>query len=318
MSVHDVIVIGGSLAGAACVRRLERMGIDAIALERDRFPRPKVCGGFLSPGAVDCLGQLGLVDEILDAGAVEVTSARVRAGSAEVEFPFKRRGLGISRTVLDEVVAGHTRVKQGCGVHEVKRHGRMFHVNGMECSVVIDAAGKLSRFTKRRGAGDFGIQYVEPGTQGPVLKFSFFDHGYGGSVSVERGRSNSCFLVKKDALRQYIDRGDCLVTGPLAYDRLPGDFIAVGDAAGMVDPFCGEGMRHALETGMLAAQIVAQGIRRGANYEEMKAEYEAEWGRRWAAKRMIGAMIRRLLAHRRAFAAGLRVSPAWLVNRMWD
>src|SRR2546422_11666300 len=86
----------------------------------------------------------------------------------------------------------------------------------------------------------------------------------------------------------------------------------------MVDPFCGEGMRHALETGILAAQIVAQGIRRGANYEEMKAEYEAEWRRRWAAKRMVGAMIRRLLAHRRTFAAGLRVSPAWLLNRMWD
>src|SRR5947207_15124189 len=184
MNVHDVIVIGGSLAGAACVRRLERMGIDAIALERDRFPRPKVCGGFLSPGAVDCLDRLALVDEILEAGAVEVTSARVRAGSAEVEFPFKRRGLGISRSVLDEVVARHTRVKQGCGVQEVKRHGRMFHVNGMACSVVIDAAGKLSRFTKRRGTGEFGVQYDQPGTEGAVLKFFFFDDGYGGAGSV--------------------------------------------------------------------------------------------------------------------------------------
>src|SRR5437867_12376236 len=145
MSVHDVIVIGGSLAGAACVRRLERMGIDAIALERDRFPRPKVCGGFLSPGAVDCLGQLGLVDEILDAGAVEVTSARVRAGSAEVEFPFKRRGRGISRAVRGAVVAGPTRVKQGCEVDEVKRHGRMCHVDGMGCAAWIDAAVTWSR-----------------------------------------------------------------------------------------------------------------------------------------------------------------------------
>jgi len=86
----------------------------------------------------------------------------------------------------------------------------------------------------------------------------------------------------------------------------------------MVDPFCGEGMRHALETGMLAAQIVAQGIRRGANYDEMKAEYEAEWRRRWTAKRMAGAMIRKLLAHPRAFASALRVTPQLLLNRMWD
>ena len=49
----DVVIIGGSLAGAACVRELARRGIDAVAFERDRFPREKVCGGFLSPGAVD-------------------------------------------------------------------------------------------------------------------------------------------------------------------------------------------------------------------------------------------------------------------------
>src|SRR2546426_12490332 len=97
MSVHDVIVIGGSLAGAACVRELERMGIDAIALERDRFPRPKVCGGFLSPGAVTCLEQLGLADEIRKAGAVQGTSARVRTGSGEVELPGGRAGPGLSR-----------------------------------------------------------------------------------------------------------------------------------------------------------------------------------------------------------------------------
>jgi len=318
MRMHDVIVIGGSLAGAACVRELERMGIDAIALERERFPRPKVCGGFLSPSAVNCFEQLGLADEIRKAGAVQVSSARVRVASVEVEILFERPGLGVSRSSLDALVACGARVEQGCPVHEVKRSGRVFHVNGMECSVVIDAAGKLSRFTKRRSVDEFGIQYVETGTQGPVLNFWFFDDAYGGSVSIERGRSNSCFLVKKDGLRRYIDGRDCLVTGPLAYDRLPGDFIAIGDAAGMVDPFCGEGMRHALETGMLAARVVAWGVRRGASYAEMKGEYETEWTRRWAGRRMIGAMIRRLLSHPLAFGFALRMSPARLLNRMWD
>ncbi len=316
--MHDVIVIGGSLAGAACVRELERMGIDAIALERDRFPRPKVCGGFVSPGAVKCFEQLGLGNEIREAGAVEVSSARVSAGSVEVEIPFERSGLGISRSTLDALAARGSRVKQGCTVHEVKRNGRVFQVDGMECSVVIDAAGKLSRFTKRRAVDEFGIQYVETGTQGPVLNFAFFEDGYGGSVSIEGGRSNSSFLVKKAALRRYIGRPDCLVTGPLAYDKVPGEFIAIGDAAGMMDPFCGEGMRHALETGILAARVVARGIRRGASYAEMKWEYEAAWTRRWGARREIGAMIRRLLSHRQAFASALRVSPSWLLNRMWD
>src|SRR5713226_2536449 len=98
MTRHSVVIIGGSLAGAACVRELERLGIDAVALERDCFPRAKVCGGFLSPGAVDCVERLGLLDEVRKAGAVDVRSARVRVGSVEVEIPFERPGLGISRS----------------------------------------------------------------------------------------------------------------------------------------------------------------------------------------------------------------------------
>jgi len=309
MTRHDVIVIGGSLAGAACVREFERLGVDAVALERDRFPRPKVCGGFVSPGAVKCLDELGVLDDVRRAGAVEVRSAKIRAGTVEVEIPFERPGLGISRNALDEIVARGARVEQGHAVYDVAE---------IACSVVIDAAGKLSRFTRRTGVEEFGIQYLEPRSVGSVLDFSFFEDGYGGTVSIEGGTSNSCFLIKKDALRKYLDRRECLVTGPLAYDRVPGEFIAIGDAAGMVDPFCGEGMRHALETGVMAARVVARGIRRRASYEEMKREYEAAYERRWAPRRAVGAMLRRLIAHQRLFGSVLRRVPASLLNRVWD
>jgi flavin-dependent dehydrogenase len=309
MTPHEVVVIGGSLAGAACVRELDRLGIDAVAFERDRFPRPKVCGGFVSPGAVRCLDELGVLDDVWRAGAVEVRSARVRVGAMEVEIPFERPGLGISRSALDDIVARGAPVEQGHAVYNVDELGR---------AVVIDAAGKLSRFTRRAGVQEFGIQYVEPRSAGSVLDFSFFEDGYGGTVSIEGGGSNSCFLIKKGALRKYLATRECLVTGPLAYDRVPGGFIAIGDAAGMVDPFCGEGMRHALETGMMAARVVARGIRREASYEEMKAEYEAVYERRWAPRRAVGAVIRRLIGHPKLFAGVLRTTPSWLLNRMWD
>jgi flavin-dependent dehydrogenase len=318
MTRHDVVIIGGSLAGAACVRELERLGLDAIALERDRFPRAKVCGGFLSPGAVKCLEQIGVLSEVRAAGAVEISAASVAVGRSEIEVPFERPGLGISRRTLDDVLARCARVKQGCPVRELKADGRGFRVDDIACSVVIDASGKLSRFTKRRTVEEFGIQYVAPGTCGDLLRFSFFEDGYGGTVSVEGGQSNSCFLVRKDVLPNYLRRQDCLVTGPLAYDRVQGEFIAIGDAAGMVDPFCGEGMRHALETGQLAARVVASGIRHGAGYEEMRAEYEREYRRRWAARKTAGAMIRRLVWRPLVFAAALRVTPQWLLTQMWN
>src|SRR5215471_2605319 len=312
---RDVVIIGGSLAGAACARELVRLGVDAVALERDRFPRRKVCGGFLSPGAIECLEHLGVLDTVQRAGAVRIDSARIRAGSADVDIPFERPGLGISRAVLDDVLAREAPVVQGSPVREVRRDADGFVVDGIRCGVVIDAAGKLSRFTRRQTVDEFGIQYMEEGQLGSVLDFRFFETGYGGGVSVEGGRSNFCFLVRKDGLKRHLEGRECLVTGPLAYDRLPGRFIATGDACGMVDPFCGEGMRHALETGILAARVVAAGLRRHAGYEEMKWEYEARWERRWAVRRGVMAWLRQ---SRQWFGPALRVAPARLLNRMWD
>jgi flavin-dependent dehydrogenase len=315
MTRRDVVIIGGSLAGSACARELQRLGVDAVAFERERFPREKVCGGFLSPGAVACIHALGLLDAVQQAGAVQVKSARVRASGIESAIPFERSGLGISRGVLDEILAAQAPVIHGHPVRDVRRCGSAFVVDGTYCKVVIDAAGKLSRFTNRIQVDEFGIQFFRSDQRGSVLDFWFLDDGYGGAVSVEGGRSNFCFLVKKQAVQRYLEHYDCLVTGPLAYECAPSDFIAIGDAAGMVDPFCGEGMRHALDTGILAARVVAGGIRHGRCYEEMKVEYDAERERRWAWKRALGGIARRLQS---SFGVGLRVAPAWLVNRIWD
>ena len=322
MTTHDVVIIGGSLAGAACARELARRGIDAVAFERDRFPRAKVCGGFLSPGAVEGLDRLGVLNEVRRAGAKEVTSARIRIDSMEIEIGFRRPGLGISRSALDEVAARGTTVRQGCPVTEVIRTEKGFRVTGpnfeADCAVVVDAAGKLSRFTRRKTVDEFGIQFSEAGCRGSVMDFWFFEDGYGGAISVVDGRSNYCFLINKAGLLRYLDRPDCLVTGPLAYDRLPGDFIAIGDAAGMVDPFCGEGMRQALDTGMLAARVVARGIRAGAAYEDIRREYEFERTRRWSGKRAMGRAIRKIIRYRKLFERAVRLTPASVINRLWD
>ena len=167
-------------------------------------------------------------------------------------------------------------------------------------------------------AEEFGIQYFEDRSCGNLLDFWLLEDGYGGSVSIEGDRSNSCFLVRKDALRRYLDRHDCIVTGPIAYDRLPGDYIAIGDAAGMLDPACGDGMRHALETGILAAHVIAAGIRRHASYGEMKSEYESEWQRRWLMKRAFAAGMRKLLKRPLLFSAAVQIAPARLLNRLWS
>jgi flavin-dependent dehydrogenase len=321
MRKHDVIVVGASLAGAACVRELSRRGVDAIAFERDHFPRPKVCGGFVSPGGVECLAQLGVLDEVVSAGATAVHSAKIRVDSTEVEISFERPGLGISRNLLDHLVAAGSAVEQGRLVTSVSRTETGFLISGpgLEAAarIVIDASGKLGRMSRRVATEEFGIQFLENGTRPGVLDFWFFEDGYGGGVQVEGGRGNFCFLINKDKLTRYLHRRGCLVTGPLAYERVAGEYVAIGDAVGMVDPFCGEGMRHALDTGMLGARVVAEGLRAGRRYEDIRRQYEGEWRRRWSRKRRVGALVRRMVKHPGLLARALRHNPERFLNWMW-
>jgi flavin-dependent dehydrogenase len=296
MIEHDVCIIGGSLAGSACVRELLRLKIDVVAFERDRFPRPKVCGGFLSSGAVSCLDQLGVLNEVRAAGAVPVYTARIRVGRAATDIPFDAPGgLGISRAALDTILGAQPEIRQGQAVLKVTRRDGRFIVSGesfeVSCRILIDAAGKLSRFSGRRATDEFGIQYEEPGDRGAVMDFWFFEDGYGGAVSIEGNRTNCCLLIRKEKLDHYLGNA-CHVTGPLAYDRVRSEYIAIGDATGMVDPFCGEGMRHALDTGMVAARSVARGIRDRRTYEEIRVDYEYEWYRRWSRRRGLAAAFR--------------------------
>lgn len=317
----DVAIVGASLAGAACVRELSRRGIDAIAFDRDLFPREKVCGGFLSPGAVDILDELEVLDAVRAAGAVEVRSAHVRFGDVDARFELPRPGLGISRRALDEILANHSGVRHGA-VLDVRPDSGGFRLQfedgDVSARVVVDAAGKLSRFTERVEVNQFGVQFYEPESHEDVLDFWFFRDGYGGAVTVEGGRSNACFLIDKDALPRYLSKPGCRVTGPVAYDRRESDFIAIGDAAGMIDPFCGEGMRHALDTGRLAAQVVADGLAGGVSYEAMRRGYERERTRRWSGKRRIGSAVRALLKYPKVAATGFGWRPEWFLGRLWQ
>jgi flavin-dependent dehydrogenase len=319
----DVAIIGGSLAGAACVRVLTRAGIDAIAIERDRFPREKVCGGFLSPGALEILDELGLLDQLRIAGAVAVHSARLRSEGMEIVIPFRRAGLGVSRRTLDTMLGDHSAVEHGSVLSAECRHDGTFriHMNdGSEiiAKILIDAAGKLSRFTPMYSSPQFGVQFYERENCGDVMDFWFFADGYGGTVGIEENRSNSCFLIRRDALQKYIGKPNCLVTGPVSYRSHRNEFIAIGDAAGMIDPFCGEGMHHALDTGRIAAEAVIQGLRRHCSYSEMKHEYEGERNRRWSRKRAMARVARFALKYSRLRRAAFGFGLEQFIENFWE
>jgi flavin-dependent dehydrogenase len=323
MKKVDVAIIGASLAGAACVRTLTSAGVEAVAIERDRFPREKVCGGFLSPGAVEILEELDLLDKLRAAGAVDVRSARLRSEGMELDIPFRRAGLGVSRRTLDAMLGDHSAVEQGNVLSAERQDDGRFriHMNdGSEISakVLIDAAGKLSRFTEMHASPQFGVQFYEMESRGDVMDFWFFSDGYGGTVGIEGNRSNSCFLIRRDALPRYVGKPGCLVTGPVAYRSGRSEFMAIGDAAGMIDPYCGEGMHHALDTGVIAANCVIKGLERSWSYDEMRRDYERERNRRWSRKRMLARVARFALGSQRLRGIALKLDLEQFVDDFWD
>lgn len=49
LTAHEVIIVGGGPAGATAAWELTRNGIDCLILERESFPREKLCAGWITP-----------------------------------------------------------------------------------------------------------------------------------------------------------------------------------------------------------------------------------------------------------------------------
>src|SRR5262245_31381974 len=88
----DALIVGGGPAGSSCARALRLAGWSVVVLDRARFPRDKVCGGWVTPGVFSALDltpdeyrSTGLVlqeitgfrTSVLDQPAVETTYANV-------------------------------------------------------------------------------------------------------------------------------------------------------------------------------------------------------------------------------------------------
>lgn len=98
----DAVVIGGGPCGAVAARSLARRAWRVALVDRQAFPRDKVCGDTLLPDALNILRTLGLADEVASVGhpvrRISVFSPNGREVNATGEF------LTLRRAVLDAVL----------------------------------------------------------------------------------------------------------------------------------------------------------------------------------------------------------------------
>lgn len=113
---YDVIVVGGGPAGTSAAVHLATSGARVLLAEREKFPRAKLCGEFISPECLVHFARLGVLDEMSGAGGAWVgetlffaRSGR-RVGVPSAWFGKETDGggdassyaLGLSRAEMDE------------------------------------------------------------------------------------------------------------------------------------------------------------------------------------------------------------------------
>ena len=66
METFDVAIVGGGPAGSSCAAFCALAGLTTLVLEREKFPREKVCGDCLNPSCWPVLERLDVVQRVLD------------------------------------------------------------------------------------------------------------------------------------------------------------------------------------------------------------------------------------------------------------
>src|SRR5437899_2367509 len=64
MEVVDVAIVGGGPAGSSCAAFCANAGLRTLVLERELFPREKVCGDCLNPACWPVLRRLQLAERV--------------------------------------------------------------------------------------------------------------------------------------------------------------------------------------------------------------------------------------------------------------
>lgn len=333
---YDLIVVGAGPAGSACAITAARSCTKVLLLEKGAFPRQKVCGEFVSSESLGLLRAL-LQDNRFQS-APEITSSRIFLDHKTLTLPVSPAAQSIPRFDLDAALFDAARgadvsTKEEMMVHEVRRD-EIFRVQTSEKSftarAVINTTGRWSKLTqfdvssKQKWIG-LKAHFSE---QSPAqsVDLHFFSGGYCGVTPVGPDSINACAMVRADVAhtleevfakeprlwersRHWKALFPIVTTSPL-YFREPqtesNGMILAGDAAGFIDPFAGDGISLALQSGALAAKSLVSFLHDECSWEQAHEQYGAAYRARFSSAFRNAARLRRALA-----------APAWIRGTMF-
>lgn len=217
----DVALVGAGVAGSSMAYILARRGWNVVLLDKEKYPRHKACGEFLSPEALSTLRRFDLEEKVRALNPAIVAKVRIhweRGGSLEIPLPGQ--ALGVSRYALDAMLQNAAQeagacLITSCAVSKATPAAAGYLLDGMRegdpvglfSRVVIDAGGRRSFHSNRATVASGSRTYVGIKShyasldRTPVVDLYFFRGGYVGISPVEEERLNVAALVRSSAFQ---------------------------------------------------------------------------------------------------------------------
>tara|TARA_B110000438_G_C15810124_1_gene649236 strand:+ start:1544 stop:2800 length:1257 start_codon:yes stop_codon:yes gene_type:complete len=228
MNSFDVIVVGGGPAGCATALDLNRRGYSVALCDQAKFPRDKVCGEFISPGADPILEQLGVLNAIESLKPKRLKGVAISSYESmelDIDYPaatetaVRPTSLSVPRYQLDALFIKQV---QSVGVKVFEQHkvtnfvfnaGCVAGIEGwdenktsffLRCKLVVDAGGRnavsLKKFNlKRERSSKIALSAHWQGVHLPdeYCYMHVSKPGYTGISSVGNGRANVVLVVDR-------------------------------------------------------------------------------------------------------------------------
>jgi flavin-dependent dehydrogenase len=235
----DVIIAGAGPAGSSAAIQLARGCLRVLLVEHKKFPRPKLCGEFISPECRRHFERLGVAEAMTNSEPASITETVFYSTRGHhVTIPSSWFGgpaaLGLSRAVMDNVLL---RRAHDCGVTVIEGatitepildnqtvRGVKLKLNGDEqqhtAPLTIDATGRARILTRKLNMREpkskpkliaFKVHLRNTRVASGACEIYFYPDGYGGLSSVEGDISNLCFIISAEQVKRYHSNPDLVM-----------------------------------------------------------------------------------------------------------
>jgi len=321
-NTFDLIIVGAGPSGSTAAIYARRAGLRPLLLDKDSFPRDKICGDALSGKSVAILRELELLEKIQKLPGAYIQSiifsspdhASFKIDLRETKLKDTPKGFVIRRKILDEFMfnearaAGAETIENFFVTDLIRDQDRVTGIIGKEkgsaeefrfnAPVVLGADGynsmvarklNLYQHDPRHWVVALRCYYENVAELTDQIELHYVDEvipGYFWIFPLENGYANvGIGMLHKYIKDRDIDLREALensIKSPYFRDRfkdakalekpigwnLPvgsirrrsygNGFMLLGDAAGLIDPFTGEGIGNAMYSAKYAIQTILE------------------------------------------------------------